>query len=267
MHFDKLNLQYVEWHTYLTYETIHKKAFSKLQNNKLTLTTRIGSDSENAEVFLYQHKDRLNVMKVIPVTAFNKHHIQPEINISLQVSASAYFPKIYATGKCDFTVFKLSSKFTECKEAFWMIMESIQLDVKQFVTKFDFKFQHIVTIIHQVIEAIYELNSKFGILHNDLHVGNVMMNVEENNKIKVKLIDFGSACKFNSKFDAYSDLCTFLKSLQRHLSSQNNKNSKTISMFLTRLITHIELSDEAEEEYDLQTLQNVLVGLKQEIQL
>ncbi len=61
---------------------------------------------------------------------------------------------------------------------------------------------HTMDIFGEILEGIEYLHKK-NVVHRDIKPDNIIVNYEKNKKLKVKIIDFGSACKLDEKDDDF----------------------------------------------------------------
>jgi predicted Ser/Thr protein kinase len=151
----------------------------------LSLSTRIGTDSRNAKVFLYKPPLCCGeyAIKVINPRPGYERFVQRELQISASLQPP-FFPKVFASGSCK-------------DNSYYIVMEKLTTEYKP-----------TSSFVQEVIKAIHYLNYSKGILHNDLHKNNVMRR-----GLDPVIIDFGSAVQFKSGRDDFTDVTAFLISL------------------------------------------------------
>ena len=109
--FQTLSLNYKTWLPYT------KTKFQDSTTNHFcpylstTLSTRIGSESHNAEIYLYKppYCGTTLAIKIMPLLSGYEKYIHNEISITKHLSNTqlVYYPKIYDYGKCDVSQFQL----------------------------------------------------------------------------------------------------------------------------------------------------------------
>jgi serine/threonine protein kinase len=73
------------------------------------------------------------------------------------------------------------------RDELWLVMEYIQgVTLTQAVSRFELTQDKVAAIFYQVLEAVAYMHSR-GIMHNDIHPGNVMLGCNG----EVKLVDLG----------------------------------------------------------------------------
>jgi serine/threonine protein kinase len=145
----------------------------------VVLTQRIGADSHNGKVYLYKPPlcgGEYAIKIIQPRKGFERYAIREQRIASLLGSSEGgYFPRLLALGKCE--------------DNFYIVTE--KLSASYLKTK-DF--------LMQLVYAVHEMNTKYKVAHNDLHVNNVM-----SREGKPVIIDFGSASEYTLA-DGLSDL-------------------------------------------------------------
>ena len=132
-----LNLNYKQWLPYVK-EKVNK---NHIINSDicpyidLALSTRIGSESNYAEIYLYQPPlcNCNYAIKVIPTTESMSKFVEREIKFTIQCSNSLlpFYPKCYEHGYCDITLFHKDSKFKtkNTTKGYYMVMELLDFDL------------------------------------------------------------------------------------------------------------------------------------------
>lgn len=95
-------------------------------------------------------------------------------------------------------------------------------DLKQFIEVSELTVSHWLTILHQLVDSITELG-KLGIIHNDLHLGNVLVLVDQKRNIKLLLHDFGRSELNSEKRLHWRNLADMRKALDHILEIGNTR--------------------------------------------
>ena len=172
------------------------------------VSNRIGSESQNGEVFLGHIDDREFAIKILPIINENSYFQNDnEIYISELASElvlenrSIHFPILYGFDICDNTIF-YNDKFTLKSERFQegkskshvLVMELGCCDLRQYLNNNDISDIELSYIKNQCRKAIYDMHSLLKVCHNDLHLGNFLLLPYNNEYGYIILIhDFGSA--------------------------------------------------------------------------
>jgi hypothetical protein len=190
--------------------------------NQLTLTNRIGSESVFGQVFKYappQDQDLLFAIKLIPILVNDSSIVNKEIETATTLSKTnlPYYPKVYVYGYCNNTIIREKNKEDIKTTAVFMVTELLSFDLYQLL--YDEKLSKNITenllinIITSIINIIDDLNNTQRIIHNDLHVGNIMFRCISPNSIEPVFIDFGLSVKNDQSIFKFNDIKTFFKSL------------------------------------------------------
>jgi hypothetical protein len=223
--FQTLSLNYQEWKSYTKtiFQEPIKNEFCPFLST--TLSTRIGSDSHNAEIYLYKPPlCRVTLaIKIIPLISGFDKYIQNEIMITQHLSNTklVYYPKIYEYGKCEVSQFHLQSKFKNQKYVYYIVMECLYKDLLQKINSTKNLKQLIHQVLLELIDIIYDLNYNQGICHDDLHIKNVMFRKYKDHTYDIVLVDFGSSRIFDKNHDQFSDLINIYKSINNYYNISN----------------------------------------------
>jgi serine/threonine protein kinase len=217
----------------------------------LSLSTRIGSDSSNGEVYVYKPPLGfiLCALKIIPITPVNERFGIQELLRSQQLSNTKlpFYPKMFAMGRCAVRGMHESTKFGKTEEVLYGVYELLDMNVNQKLEHANHNQVEKVACIQQLIPALYDLNYNQHIAHNDLHLSNVMYRADHT----IVIIDVGSATAFKDTHDDYSDLIFFCKSLLIKLPQE----------WLHKFITYLETLQEQDKPYNVRKLQQLLQRL------
>jgi hypothetical protein len=134
---------------------------------------RIGSKSTRAEVFKWKYGDTLVAVKVIRITGISS---KSECNIAKAVSdlvvqgKSPYFPILYGTGTAQTVVFN-DGKVRQ--NACVLFSEMAYTDLAN--CAMTLTVSQLNEVILQVLKGIRDLQLYCNVVHNDLHLGNVLL--------------------------------------------------------------------------------------------
>jgi hypothetical protein len=254
-----INVEYLKWNYCLErsydYSNIDE---SELDNIcpviHLGLTTRIGSESSNGQVFKYvspYNKERIFALKIIPIFNNNlKLKIQNEIELGIKLSNYCKetgfngYPLLFRYNLCNEITFDINStlgkRILKTNQdnripGFYVINELLSFDLKQLLSNEelipDLTEDRLFVIFLKVIAIIDNLNNVQKIYHNDLHLGNIMFRCHKDRDPDVILIDFGES-SFKPKIR--DDIWTFFMRMKEAMekngwSKQYKKLYKTIN--------------------------------------
>ena len=194
-------------------------------NDYIVPEKRIGSPSTMGEVYDWHN----SAMKIIPI--LNKNNMK-EIELAKEVSnlvtsgLSTYFPIVYRWELCDDTIFYKHSESTFAKQSrAFQKTEELQShllfsklafsDLKNYIHKLN--TIELNQVISQVLKAISDLQVHCGIVHNDLHLGNILLLYKPSEYgVQVLIHDFGRSVKVKSlsSIQKKRDIIIFLNSLK-----------------------------------------------------
>jgi serine/threonine protein kinase len=229
-----IDLNYTKWDSckenYINYTNIQVPEVCP-NVEELKLSTRIGSDSSNAEIYLYvqpEDTQTLFALKIMPVYKFNKCKVLKEIEISkllsdyTSTSSFTGYPMLFCSQECKNVVYSTDSKFKSkpnLQTSYLMLFEKLSFDFNQLIHSIPEKTNEIpsskniiLTIIIQVLKIVDNLNNTHGIYHRDLHLRNIMLRCKSSENIEVVIIDFGEACELPK---IRNDVWTFFFNLVR----------------------------------------------------
>lgn len=192
---------------------------------------RIGSESTVGEVYKWNSI----AVKVMPIlNKDSRKNNKKEIHIANEVSElvikgiSSYFPIVYGSTSCTNTLFynHSNSEFVrqsmiyqkqDIVESDLMFSELAFSDLKNYATRLT-ALQLEETIL-QVFKGIRDLQVHYNIIHNDLHLGNILLlyNPKEYG-VQVLIHDFGKSLKVNTLFNSLQkkkDIITFILEIRK----------------------------------------------------
>lgn len=175
-------------------ETLEKEYESLCNILDLTLQERIGSESQNGEVYTNNIQD--SVVKILPLKDKNSFEMnEKEMKIAQHASQivleglSTHFPIVYDFGYCqDFSGYKyknISSHF--------IISERATCDLHQYLMYKKLTKERKNKIKIQCLKAISDMHKYLGVCHNDLHLRNFLVIENNQNDVLILIHDFGSA--------------------------------------------------------------------------
>ena len=209
----------VKWNEDFIYEksdrfTLYKNITSFIDNEEnlchlsKRIKYRIGSPSQNGEVYMGKINTNGFALKVLPIINDNSYDKnENEIAISELASQmvlenrTIHFPIIYDYDLCENTVF-YNEKFTLKSEKYQksetkshiLIMELGCCDLKQYLKNNEISSSEMSYIKKQCYEAIDDMHRLLGVCHNDLHLANFLLLPSEAKYGYIILIhDFGSS--------------------------------------------------------------------------
>jgi hypothetical protein len=255
----KANLHYKSWKGCETNATDSREKnkqylISHLFDNSLCdfisqniqFQTRLGSDSVNAEVYLYH----TFAIKVIPYDFIDSSkrqqvlkEIEQEIKISKQLSDYSikhqydHYPIFYDTIKCVQIEFHPQSSLGKkliSGQGYLLIFELLSFDLKHFLlelSEINIPEETLFEWISQVFDVIDHLNNRLRLCHNDLHIANLMFRCRKDKLVPdLVLIDFGKTIEIEKVEMKHKDLKTFFVSLRSFLT-QNLSLQKKYPLF------------------------------------
>lgn len=177
----------------------------RISNNILN---RIGSESQNGEVYITKSRQENFAIKVLPL--INKNSFDKNINeITITELASQavlenrtiHFPIMYGFDLCENTIF-YNDTFTRKSRRYQngesrshiILMELGCCDLKYYMNNNKIESEELNYIKTQCRKAISDMHTILGVCHNDLHLGNFLLLPCENEYGYIILIhDFGNA--------------------------------------------------------------------------
>jgi len=251
-----MRLDFSEWVSHLDttnntlYKSLHPSTWDALcPSIHAGFKTRLGSDSQNAEIYLYNPFGNLFdnsakfALKVIPIVTSHSL-IRKELEKSIKLSKHKFYPGVYAVGKCPIDTFHSSSRFKQATEAYYIVFELLWCDLQQFIREHQPTVKKLKNIIKDVLKAIMNLNYDQKIFHNDLHLRNVMLR-KTDTSFEVVLIDFGQSEDFNEEDHLGLDVLEFLKMMKKELGD-NNKYASIVK-YVISVIDKIEDANDVNE--------------------
>jgi serine/threonine protein kinase len=221
MNVQKIKLDYKNW------KACENNTFEQIDIVKpicnielLELSTRIGSQSANGQVFRFSLPNSIHVMAIKIIPKVNKK-AENEIFLTeiFSILNKSYFPKFYCAKKCFITSPKDNLSYisdinkTNSSEisACFMLLECLSFDLRQIINQtiyFDWNNKTALELVQEICKIIYDFNN-LGYFHNDLHIGNIMFRCYIDKKPDIVLIDFGETKKSPKIRD---DIWAFFKS-------------------------------------------------------
>lgn len=231
---------------------------------------RIGSSSTMGEVYSHKIVNQNVAIKILPIV--NSRSILnnlKEIELAREVSnlvlerKSKYFSLVYFDILCDSTFYyeHNDSKFAKQSlnyqygsvdnlykiKSHLLFSEMAYTDLRNHLTqKVNVSILH--TIILQVLQGIKDLQ-KCGIIHNDLHLGNILLLYNPEKEIHILIHDFGKSIKLNMPYKFSSlqfkkDILTFFNEIRAYIQSFYDKNSEEYIFIKNKLDSSISVLDE-----------------------
>jgi hypothetical protein len=190
---------------------------------------RIGSASTMGEVYDW-HNSAVKIMPILNKSSFRNN--MKEIDLAKEVSdlvisgLSSYFPIVYRWELCDDTLFyrhsesvfaKQSRAFQKSEElqSHLLFSELAFSDLKNYIHKLN--SLELNQVISQVFRGIADLQVHCGIVHNDLHLGNILLLYKPSEYgVQILIHDFGRSVKVKSlsSIQKKKDIIIFLNSLR-----------------------------------------------------
>jgi len=211
---------------------------------------RIGSESTMGEVYRWNNI-AVKIMPIINKGSYDNN--DKECSLAIEVSnlvrkgISKYFPIVYANIFCESTFFYnhsnslfaiKSKKYQEFDviQSHLLLSELAYTDLKNYAPKFS--TEELNEVILQVLKGIRDLQLHCNIVHNDLHLGNVLLLYNPKKyKIQILIHDFGRSIKVNKQFNFIQrkkDIIIFLASVRElKVPEINNKINEVINILDT----------------------------------
>ena len=201
----------------------------------------------------------------------NEMEIAKKMSDEVLLKNTIYFLLVYKTLYCENTLYNPKSKFYEnsCKyvlyqdnkREFWrnknksldelnlnnlnnleipsniLISEIAWGDLREFTSRFKIEYEHCDYILKHLFNAIKFLNETMNIMHNDLHMGNVLILLNNNLQIYIPLIhDFGKSEKMKTwtMYDRITDIYKILYDMSLNPNIPNSFKNK-----IQKLLTYI----------------------------
>lgn len=205
-------------------------------DNIIVPEKRIGSDSTMGEVYEW-HKSAMKIIPIINSNNMKEIELAKEVSDLVVSGLSSYFPIVYRWDLCDDTVFykhsesafaKQSRAFqkTEELQSHLLFSELAFSDLKNYIHKLS--NLELDEVISQVLKAISDLQVHCGIVHNDLHLGNILLLYKPSEYgVQVLIHDFGRSVKVKSlsSIQKKRDIIIFLNSLREEGISDDRLES------------------------------------------
>lgn len=159
---------------------------NNLINGVLKIEKKIGTESEYGEIFrsCFVKKNKCNdkiAIKKIPFNDSTKSDVDMELTVIklstflLKNKISPHLPVFYGGYTCE-------------KDKNILIKNKLALgDIKYYITKMNPSLVSLKRMYFQIFTAVYTMRKYFGIIHNDLHWGNVLI---YKNEVKKKYIKY-----------------------------------------------------------------------------
>jgi serine/threonine protein kinase len=175
------------------YKINYNKILGYGLTSKVYLASKINNENnENENNFENEenNKENNNKEKHFAIKIINKNFykniklLQNEILISLFLK----HPNVVKT----YEIF-------EDNENIYFVMEYIKgLTLGEFISNYKLNSKIIKNLLIQILNAILYFHNKIKICHRDLKSNNIMVILNKNKEIKIKIIDFGFSCYINN---------------------------------------------------------------------
>lgn len=234
----------------------------------ITPEERIGSESTMGEVY----KWREIAVKIMPI--INNKSLQNNIyesNLALEASnlviegKSRYFPLVYNWVLCESTLFynhqnsKFSNKsidYQKTKElqSNLLFSELAYSDLKNYALKLEYIIleEEIDEVILQVFKGVRDLQLHHNIIHNDLHLGNILLLYNPKvYGIHVLIHDFGRSLKVKvlGNNQRKKDIITFIIAIRELRREPHLK--KVIDFISESLDNVLEIIEESTSNFPI----------------
>jgi hypothetical protein len=163
------------------------------------ILNRIGSESQNGEVYISRTSRETFAIKVLPL--INKNSFDKNMNeITITELASQavlenrtiHFPIMYGFDLCENTIF-YNNTFTRKSRLYQngkskshiILMEIGCCDLKHYMNNNKVESEELDYIKIQCRKAISDMHTILGVCHNDLHLGNFLLLPYENQYIPI----------------------------------------------------------------------------------
>jgi len=191
---------------------------------------RIGSESTMGEVYKWNNI----AVKILPIVNKGSYdNNAKEIELAKEVSqlvvdgTSKYFPLVYTSSFCqstyyydhinsDFAIKSAKFQSSDSIKSHLLFSELAHSDLKNYASKLT--QEELDEVILQVFKGIRDLQIHCNIIHNDLHLGNILLLCNPKKyDIQVLIHDFGRSIKINKQFNSVQrkkDIIIFLSSIR-----------------------------------------------------
>ncbi len=240
---------------------------------KIEAMERIGSASTMGEVYSHKIDNQMIAIKILPIVNLKSvSNNLKEIELAREVSQlvldgkSKYFPLVYFDTFCDSTFFyehneskfaKQSLNYQRYDRVFTfdnfkiksqlLFSELAYTDLRNYLSE---KVDVIILnqIIIQVLQGINDLQN-CGIIHNDLHIGNILLLFNPLETINVLIHDFGKSIKLDipykfTNLQFKKDIITFFNEITAYIGKFYDKNSENYTFVKNKLDSSILVLDE-----------------------
>ena len=211
---------------------------------------RIGSESTMGEVYRWNNI-AVKIMPLLNKGSYDNNakecELAMEVSDLVREGKSKYFPLVYDSTFCESTffynhndsAFAIKSKKFQSGDTIQSHLLFSQLaysDLKNYASRLN--KDELNEVILQVLKGIRDMQLHCNIVHNDLHLGNVLLLYNPKKyKIQALIHDFGRSVKINKQFNSIQrkkDIIIFLSSIRElKVSETNSKISDVLEILDT----------------------------------
>lgn len=144
-------------------------------------------------------------------------------------------------------------------ESFILFSELANCDLGYYLGNNILSDEKLKYIIVEVMKAIYDLHTKLGIVHSDLHLGNILVKFDDNKgeTPRIMIHDFGKSyfSDFTTEYDRKNDITHFVGLFFDKFEGRNL--SQNIKDFLDKIL---DIINESKEKFIIKDIIPITFG-------
>jgi serine/threonine protein kinase len=238
---------------------------------------RIGSDSTMGEVYSHKIDNQMIAIKILPIISsrallnnLKEIELASEVSNLVLEGKSKYFPLVYFDILCDSTFFYGHNESNFAKQSLNYQRYDSEITFDNFKIKSKLLFSEMAytdlrnhlsekidvsilnQIVVQVLQGINDLQN-CGIIHKDLHLGNILLLYNPEKEIHILIHDFGKSIKLNMPYKFTNlqfkkDILTFFNEITAYIRNFYDKNSEEYIFIKNKLGSSILVLDETDNK-------------------